>query len=414
MILTMHNLNRLLQKNSLNYTSDPEKKTFSASFRSTEDADVTQVDILVSDHDIRFTSYLKKELTQEEMGRAAEFITRANNNLSMGSLQLDYATGSVYFRVNCHLDEKQELSAGELAPYLFVGPMTAELYGKNGLEPVLREELSPQQAVEIIREADQKPMMSFVLPDPPPNFRLRRRTDLHQASRKKTEEKRKEPDFEEGDFSFDDWEGGSVTEAIHNYLDEQEWHYSFDPSRRVFRMKFASKWVDSYQIYTAIGPEEEYFITLTVFPIKVPENKRNEAHEFIARANFGMIQGCFEMNPKDGEIQFKSVCMLGETELSSDLVEYHIDMGFRMLDRYGGELMQVLFGGKAPQEAIRDAEKDVRDDEPASSAPSESSVPPASPQPPQGENRPRRSFGQWLRDLFNRNQDHEEDEGGQV
>ena len=56
MILTMHNLNRLLQKNSLNYTSDPEKKTFSASFRSTEDADVTQVDILVSDHDIRFTS----------------------------------------------------------------------------------------------------------------------------------------------------------------------------------------------------------------------------------------------------------------------------------------------------------------------------------------------------------------------
>lgn len=361
MILTMQNLDRLITKNSVSHQSDLEKQRFSASFRGGEDEDITNVDISVDGSDICFTSYLSKELSDSDLGKAAEFVTRANQNFTMGSLQLDYETGSVYFKVLCHLNENQELSPEELAPYLFIGPMTAQLYGKNGLDLVLKQGLSPKDALEELSRMETKPAMSFVLPDPP--------AALKPPAKKRPEVSKKEsaPAFEEDEDvfredrydTFDDFDHGLLTESIRDYYDSQNWRYDYDPVNNVLRMSFQSKCVDSYRIITFIR-DEERFTTLTIFPIKIPEDKREKVEEFIARANYGMIVGCFEMDPDDGQLQFKDTCLCGEIRLEQEILENHIDIGFRMCDRYGPGLMEILYGDTSPQEAIDKIESDIR------------------------------------------------------
>jgi hypothetical protein len=361
MTLTMQNLDRLIVKNCVTHESDLEQQRFSASFRSGEE-ELTNVDISVDGSDICFTSYLSKALSGEEMGKAAEFVTRANQNFTMGSLQLDYDSGSVYFKVLCHINENQELSPEELAPYLFIGPMTAQLYGKNGLEKVLKEGLSPQEALEKLSQLEEKPAMSFVLPDPPAGLK---------PAKKKRPETRKdttpipafddedEEDFRSDRYDFDDFDHGLLTESVRDYYDSQNWHYDYDPVNNVLRMSFHSKCADNYHIITFIR-DEERFTTLTVFPIKIPEDKRAIVEEYIARANYGMILGCFEMDPRDGQLQFKNTCMCGEIQLDQEILENHIDIGFRMCDRYGPGLMEILYGNATAKEAIERVESDIR------------------------------------------------------
>ena len=151
---------------------------------------------------------------------------------------------------------------------------------------------------------------------------------------------------------------GPVTDMVREYYDRQDWRYEFDPGTKAFRMRMSSTCVDSYQMITFIR-DEEWFTTLTVFPIRIPEEKRPLIEELIARANFGMILGCFEMQPRNGLLQFRNTCLCGDTELDMTVLERHIDVGFRMCNRYGPAILEVLYGGVSPADAVRKAEADI-------------------------------------------------------
>ena len=63
------------------------------------------------------------------------------------------------------------------------------------------------------------------------------------------------------------------------------------------------------------------------------------------------------------------------------IIERHIDVGFRMCDRYGPALLEMLYGGLSPREAVEKAEADIR----PRRQPEEQEVPPRQepPAPPQ-------------------------------
>ncbi|MBR5302229.1 MAG: hypothetical protein IKU38_05280 [Clostridia bacterium] len=97
---------------------------------------------------------------------------------------------------------------------------------------------------------------------------------------------------------------------------------------------------------------EEDFSTLTTLPLCADENHRLAMAEFIARVNWGMRNGNFELNMLDGEIRFKTHVHTGKQPPDMGAARLATMLPFLMIDRFGDAIIDVLFGFKSPREAF--------------------------------------------------------------
>lgn len=106
---------------------------------------------------------------------------------------------------------------------------------------------------------------------------------------------------------------------------------------------------DSYNVYMVLNSkvEEEYYVAVG---------------EFLHRANYGLKNGNFEMDYRDGEIRYKSFVYLENIVISEEVVEDSIFVGIAMLDRYGKGLLKIMLGESTPEECIEECEK-IEEDE---------------------------------------------------
>ena len=80
------------------------------------------------------------------------------------------------------------------------------------------------------------------------------------------------------------------------------------------------------------------------------------AAEFIARANYGLRIGNFELDFNDGEIRYKSSLDFEGAELTPSLIRNTIYPAVQTLDRYLPGLMKVMYGAATSQDAIAEIE----------------------------------------------------------
>lgn len=354
MTSTLQTVHRLLQKNNIPHEvvsgrpGDSRLEELTAFFPG-EDGETIRLKAAVGCDGVFFTTHIR-DLTERQFSLAETFAAELHRSVKTGLFTVSRSENEFSFAVY-RLPGALPPTAEELAPLLFTGPIMAQLYGP-ALDLVLEEGVSVRAALDAVEKTDGKPVMSFVLSDLPESLR--------PASRRSAGSffEEDDDDFPYSEIFRSDLERGFLTDLVQDYYDEQNWKYDYDPAGNAFRMRIDSCCVDSYRVITFIRGEE-WFTTLTVFPIRVPKEKRDQAAEFIARANYGMILGCFEMDPDDGLLQFKDTCLCGEIELDMSVIERHIDVGFRMCDRYGPALLEMLFGNISPADAIRKAESDI-------------------------------------------------------
>lgn len=150
-----------------------------------------------------------------------------------------------------------------------------------------------------------------------------------------------------------------LKESIEKYLVSQEWRYEFREEERYFSMYMNLKAVDRCRVIIDLkGEGETGFVVYSIFPIKTPEAKRPAVAEFITRANYCLLNGNFEMDYDDGEVRYKVMTRCGNIEYDPDSMEVIVDCGFSMLNRYGEDLLSVIYGNVDPAEAVKHAERD--------------------------------------------------------
>lgn len=66
--------------------------------------------------------------------------------------------------------------------------------------------------------------------------------------------------------------------------------------------------------------------------------------EFLHRANYGLKDGNFEMDYRDGEIRYKSFVNFKNIDVSQEVIEESIIVGAAMIDRYGKGLLKLMLG----------------------------------------------------------------------
>jgi len=95
----------------------------------------------------------------------------------------------------------------------------------------------------------------------------------------------------------------------------------------------------------------------SLFPSQVPANRRAACAELLARINFTLKHGCFEMDFNDGEIRYRTSLPLTPEELTPVMLERLVFGNLITVDKFYGAIMKVLHGGFAPKAVLEKAEE---------------------------------------------------------
>ena len=78
--------------------------------------------------------------------------------------------------------------------------------------------------------------------------------------------------------------------------------------------------------------------------------------EFLCRANYGLANGNFELDFRDGEIRYKCFVNCDETVPGKETIKDSIYVPARMFTRYSEGILAVLFNMKSAEQAVKDCE----------------------------------------------------------
>ncbi len=150
-----------------------------------------------------------------------------------------------------------------------------------------------------------------------------------------------------------------VVNVVKQFLAEDESHYSFDEDTGVFRFGFLVR-SRIQNISFFIDVQEDEFITYGICPItadrKDPQMMAKMA-EFICRANYGLKNGCFELDYRDGSIRYRSYVDCENLLPSTEVVRNSIYCTTAMIKRYAQGIVDIIFGGSTAKDAVTKCEK---------------------------------------------------------
>ncbi len=112
------------------------------------------------------------------------------------------------------------------------------------------------------------------------------------------------------------------------------------------------KWCD-YGLHFSWSHEISAMAFTCAFDLKVPAEKREKLYELLALANDRLWIGHFGIEAEDGVPVFRhSVLLRGATGASAESLEDMVDIAITECERFFPAFQFVLWGGKAPADAL--------------------------------------------------------------
>ncbi|MBC7529270.1 MAG: hypothetical protein H7308_17200 [Chthonomonadaceae bacterium] len=147
----------------------------------------------------------------------------------------------------------------------------------------------------------------------------------------------------------------TLMESALEYLEDNSIHYQKVEGKDVLHLGFE---LENFYANCVLFVDEEqrYLGFSSVCGLRIPQDKRTEISEFIARANYGLGIGAFQMNFDNGEILYKTGIYARDSEIESNLLDAIVCANTQTHDRYYPGLIDVLFRDIAPSDAIETIE----------------------------------------------------------
>lgn len=143
---------------------------------------------------------------------------------------------------------------------------------------------------------------------------------------------------------------------IVEYVKSQNWKYRIVGDNQdilEFNMGLKGKINSCRVVATSSDKEIQAF---TFAPIKADKDAYDNVVEFITRANYGTKLGKFEFDYRDGEVRYQVCLPCREGVPSMKDVEFAVDCGMLMLQRYGDGLVKNIMGFGNPEKDIAEIE----------------------------------------------------------
>ena len=152
-----------------------------------------------------------------------------------------------------------------------------------------------------------------------------------------------------------------IAEAVNGFLDGHDWNYTFDAENGLFRfgVNLPGK-LKNIQYLVRIG-ETDYTV-YAVSPVSTDKNDPEELRrmaEFVCRANYGLKDGNFELDFRDGELRFKCYMNCHGILPTVQMIGESIACPSQMFRFYGNGILQILFQGMSAEDAVELCENSI-------------------------------------------------------
>jgi hypothetical protein len=147
----------------------------------------------------------------------------------------------------------------------------------------------------------------------------------------------------------------TLFETVENYLAADGWNTTRvegDTSLQLLFQGSQSQWL----CFAQVREDVQQVIFYSISPVIVPPEKRTDVAEYIARANYGLILGNFEMDFDDGELRYKTSIDVEGAILTAELLRPLLIANLTTMDHYLQGALSVIFGDKIPERAISEIE----------------------------------------------------------
>lgn len=155
-----------------------------------------------------------------------------------------------------------------------------------------------------------------------------------------------------------------IANGIKSFLEEDDWHFSFDEQRGLFEFGLSLKG-KLKKINYIVKVKEADYVVYAVSPIGADaddEKAMLNMADFVCRANYGLVNGNFELDMSDGEVRFKCFVDCDGITPTKEMVRNSIYCPYAMFKRYGAGVIDIIYGNAPAKEAIERCEKATEDE----------------------------------------------------
>jgi hypothetical protein len=149
---------------------------------------------------------------------------------------------------------------------------------------------------------------------------------------------------------------GAIYDAVEAFFKADDWDALPLSEQGALRLS-AEGSNGQWSCYAQVLEDLEEFIFYSVYPGNAPESKRAAMAELLARINFGLALGHFELDFDDGHIRFKTSIGAGADQLSPELIRRVVYANIATMDRYLPGITGLLENDdKTPAEIVAQVE----------------------------------------------------------
>lgn len=143
----------------------------------------------------------------------------------------------------------------------------------------------------------------------------------------------------------------NLIEQLSEFFQKHERKFYQLGDKPVLEAVFNGKW-GRWNTITVVNDDRESVNFISLFPSHATEARRSVAAELLARLNFSLKHGNFELDYKDGEIRFKTSHFAPSQSLTAEEMEQLIFSNLNLVDTYYEVIMNVLHAGLTPERAL--------------------------------------------------------------
>ncbi|MDO5309213.1 MAG: YbjN domain-containing protein [Planctomycetia bacterium] len=151
----------------------------------------------------------------------------------------------------------------------------------------------------------------------------------------------------------------AILNAIDAALTEAELKRSTDYEKGVVHFSMD---LGRINIKVIIITRESNFSIHGVFPISADDEDQEailKVAEFVCRANYGLVLGHFNLDMRDGEIQYQTTIDCTDIEApSTHMVNRALAVTLKMCEKYAPGFQSIIFAGQSAKEACERCEAD--------------------------------------------------------
>lgn len=145
-----------------------------------------------------------------------------------------------------------------------------------------------------------------------------------------------------------------IADAIKSFLTRDDWNFYFNDQRGLFQFDMGLRGQIKKVSYIVDVRAEEY-IVYAISPLGVDQDNEEmmaEMANFLCRVNYGVVNGNFELDMRDGEIRYKCFVDCEGITPSAEMVRNSLQCPAAMFDWYGAGIFDILIGCATAQEAL--------------------------------------------------------------